>query len=54
MLKEHWTAILPWLSSATKWQLARDLSLLALASYTGTGAKEIEAATPVEPLASES
>lgn len=51
VLKEHWTAILPWLSSATKWQLARDLSLLALASYTGTGAKEIEAEEVVEPIA---
>ena len=46
VLKEHWKAILPWLSSQTKWQLARDLSLLALASYTGTGAKEIEAPDP--------
>lgn len=42
VLKEHWASILPWLSSPTKWQLARDLSLLALASYTGTGVKEIE------------
>jgi CRISPR-associated protein Cas8a1/Csx13 len=42
VLKEHWASILPWLSSPTKWQLARDLSLLALASYTGTGAKELE------------
>jgi CRISPR-associated protein Cas8a1/Csx13 len=42
VLKEHWGCILPWLSSPTKWQLARDLSLLALASYTGTGVKEIE------------
>jgi CRISPR-associated protein Cas8a1/Csx13 len=42
VLKEHWVSILPWLSSPTKWQLARDLSLLALASYTGTGVKEIE------------
>jgi CRISPR-associated protein Cas8a1/Csx13 len=42
VLKEHWASILPWLSSATKWQLARDLSLLALSSYTGTGAKELE------------
>lgn len=42
VLKEHWSSILPWLSSPTKWQLARDLSLLALASYTGTGVKEIE------------
>lgn len=42
VLKEHWSSILPWLSSPTKWQLARDLSLLALASYTGAGAKELE------------
>ncbi len=46
VLKEHWKAILPWLCSQTKWQLARDLSLLALASYTGTGAKEIESPDP--------
>ena len=51
VLKEHWTSILPWLSSATKWQMARDLSLLALASYTGTGAKEIETEEVVEPIA---
>jgi len=51
VLKEHWTVILPWLSSATKWQLARDLSLLALASYTGTGAKEIETPEVTEPIA---
>jgi CRISPR-associated protein Cas8a1/Csx13 len=42
VLKEHWASILPWLSSPTKWQLARDLSLLALASYTGTGVNELE------------
>lgn len=42
VLREHWASILPWLSSPSKWQLARDLSLLALASYTGTGVKEIE------------
>ena len=51
VLKEHWTAILPWLSSPTKWQLARDLSLLALASYTGTGAKELEPPEEVDKLA---
>jgi CRISPR-associated protein Cas8a1/Csx13 len=49
VLKEHWVSILPWLSSPTKWQLARDLSLLALASYTGTGVKEIE---PTDELSS--
>ena len=50
VLKEHWAAILPWLSSQTKWQLARDLSLLALASYTGTGAREIEASEDIDNL----
>ncbi len=48
VLKENWTSILPWLSSPIKWQLARDLSLLALVSYTGTGAKEIEIADDAE------
>ena len=51
VLKEHWTAILPWLSSPTKWQLARDLSLLALASYTGTGATVLEAPEDADKLA---
>jgi CRISPR-associated protein Cas8a1/Csx13 len=50
VLKEHWAVILPWLSSQTKWQLARDLSLLALASYTGTGAREIEASEDIDNL----
>ena len=50
VLKEHWAAILPWLSSTTKWQLARDLSLLALASYTGTGAKELEIPEDVDKV----
>jgi CRISPR-associated protein Cas8a1/Csx13 len=42
VLRDKWESILPWLSSS-RWQLTRDLALLALASYTGTGAKEIEA-----------
>ncbi len=35
-LKEHWQAILPLLRPAS-WQAARDLGLVALASYQGTG-----------------
>jgi CRISPR-associated protein Cas8a1/Csx13 len=50
VLKEHWTSIVPWLSSPTKWKLARDLSLLALASYTGTGAKEVELDDVTPPI----
>lgn len=42
VLQEHWSVVLPWITSTEKWQLTRDLSLLALASYSGTGAKEIE------------
>ena len=45
VLRENWEAVLPWLSTA-QWQLTRDLALLALASYTGAGVKEIEAAIP--------
>jgi CRISPR-associated protein Cas8a1/Csx13 len=52
VLREKWESILPWLSTG-RWQLTRDLALLALASYTGAGAKEIEAAVPdaIVPLA---
>lgn len=52
VLREKWESVLPWLSTGP-WQLTRDLALLALASYTGTGAKEIEAAVPdaIVPLA---
>ena len=45
VLRENWASVLPWLSTG-RWQLTRDLALLALASYTGAGAKEIDAALP--------
>ena len=48
VLREKWETILPWLSHPQKWQLARDLSLLAIASYKGTGEKELEQETPVK------
>ncbi len=44
VLRTDWQSLLPWLSPG-KWQLTRDLALLALASYSGTGEKEIEAST---------
>ncbi len=52
VLREKWESVLPWLSTG-RWQLTRDLALLALASYTGAGAKEIDAAVPdaITPLA---
>ena len=40
VLQQEWQQILPILH-ASNWQLARDLSLLALASYVGKGAEEI-------------
>lgn len=40
-LQQNWTEILP-LFSGTDWQRARDLALLALASYTGKGAEMID------------
>lgn len=40
-LQENWQAVLP-IFVGTDWQKARDLALLALASYSGEGAKEIE------------
>jgi CRISPR-associated protein Cas8a1/Csx13 len=43
VLQENWTNILPMLSD-NRWQQARDLALLGLASYSGKGAKEIEEA----------
>jgi len=43
VLQEEWQELLPMLAS-DRWQLTRDLALLGLASYTGTGAKEIEKA----------
>ena len=51
VLREKWETILPWLSHPLKWQLARDLSLLAIASYTGTGEKVLEA--EAEPVTAE-
>ncbi len=41
VLRENWELVLPWISSQSHWQLTRDLSLLALASYSGKGADEI-------------
>jgi len=40
ILKEHWETLLP-LFTGEDWQRARDLALLALASYSGKGAEEI-------------
>lgn len=40
VLRENWESVLPWISSQNHWQLTRDLSLLALASYGGKGADE--------------
>jgi len=40
-LQEQWRELLP-LFTGTDWQRARDLALLALASYAGDGSKEIE------------
>lgn len=54
VLREHWEQVLPWLSDPSKWQLTRDLSLLALCSYSGKGVSEIadpalvEASDPAE------
>ena len=46
-LQSDWPEILP-LFTGEDWQRARDLALLALASYTGKGADEIEAATDID------
>ncbi len=40
-LQENWVEILP-LFNGSDWQKAKDLALLALASYTGKGAEEVE------------
>jgi CRISPR-associated protein Cas8a1/Csx13 len=40
-LQENWSKIL-FLFSGRDWQKARDLALLALASYAGKGVDEIE------------
>lgn len=42
-LQQDWQAVLPMLSEG-RWQQSRDLALLGLASYSGNGAKEIDAA----------
>lgn len=41
VLKEQWKDVLPMLD-ANQWHLARDLSLLGLASYSSKGSEEIE------------
>lgn len=43
-LQEHWPDLLP-LFTGPGWQKARDLALLALASYSGQGIEEIESET---------
>ncbi len=45
-LQKNWQAVLPMLSD-NRWQQTRDLALLGLASYSGKGAKEIDAANEV-------
>lgn len=47
VLQENWANILPMLSD-NRWQQARDLALLGLASYSGKGAKEIEEAVTAD------
>jgi len=49
VLRDQWPEVLP-LLDASRWQLTRDLALLALASYKGKGADEI--ATTVDETAS--
>jgi CRISPR-associated protein Cas8a1/Csx13 len=44
VLKEAWPQLLPMLTN-NKWQLTRDLALLALASYQGRGHEDIDLAT---------
>jgi CRISPR-associated protein Cas8a1/Csx13 len=47
-LQANWTEVLPWLDESG-WQHARDLALLALASYQGKGDKDVaEAITESE------
>jgi len=48
ILKEQWPGLLPMLDSR-HWELTRDLALLALASYGGRGAEEIEKTESNEP-----
>ncbi|MEX1026729.1 MAG: type I-MYXAN CRISPR-associated Cas8a1/Cmx1 [Candidatus Paceibacterota bacterium] len=53
-LQANWTEVLPWLDESG-WQHARDLALLALASYQGKGDKEVaEAVADPEALESAS
>ncbi|MBN2130109.1 MAG: type I-MYXAN CRISPR-associated Cas8a1/Cmx1 [Sedimentisphaerales bacterium] len=47
VLREEWQGVLPMLD-ASRWALTRDLALLALASYAGKGAKDIDAADATE------
>lgn len=44
VLREHWTTVLPILRG--NWQLARDLGLLALASYAGRDDTELTEPNP--------
>ena len=43
-LQKNWAELLP-LFTGSDWQRARDLALLALASYMGKGAESIESRT---------
>jgi hypothetical protein len=47
VLKEAWPQVLPMLTNE-KWQLTRDLALLALASYQGKGQEDIDLTTADE------
>jgi CRISPR-associated protein Cas8a1/Csx13 len=49
VLKEGWLQVLPMLLHA-KWQLTRDLALLALASYQGKGHENIDLTSVDEEL----
>jgi len=51
VLQKEWQDLLPMLD-ASRWQLTRDLALLALASYTGAGAEDLKQGTePQQPTA---
>ena len=41
-LREHWTAILPFITQPRRWEEGRDLALLALASYAGHSVDETQ------------
>lgn len=47
VLQQHWQTLLP-LFTGSDWQRARDLALLALASYAGRGAEEIASEEDLE------